>query len=107
MSDMVLVPKEDRDNLDAIVKLLGIEDSHTTPAEAVQEIIEQAEEAHRIQRNIQRAMIEYPDVADLLAERPHGMTVCAMCGSWRRSPCGEGCTWGVIGNPRDGSVAAP
>jgi hypothetical protein len=38
---------------------------------------------------------------------PNDMTVCSMCGTWRRSPCGEGCYWGIKSNgQRDFSAAA-
>jgi hypothetical protein len=35
---MILMPKSDCDDLDAVVRVLGIEDSHVTPAEAVAEL---------------------------------------------------------------------
>lgn len=104
---MVIMPRSDRDDLDAVVKVLGIEDSHTTLAEAAQGMLDEIErlrlgaanqeDAFRKDRNIKRALIEFPDVADLISDqKPHGLTVCGMCGTWRRSPCGEGCEWGII-----------
>jgi hypothetical protein len=109
--EMVLMPRSDRDDLDAVVKILGIEDSHTTPAEAVQELLNEIEslreEATRKERNIKRAMVEFPDVADLLADmKPHGLTICGMCGTWRRSPCGEGCGWSIRHDSNFGFTSA-
>ena len=40
-----------------------------------------------------------------VAEAAHDMTVCERCGTWRRSPCGEGCFWGIQGNEQAGFTA--
>lgn len=33
------------------------------------------------------------------------LSVCSMCGTWRRTPCGEGCYWGIVKTP-DGFQAS-